>query len=733
MNSAFEFSIEISEPYDFSKKNLTEIVQNVWVHNQWPLVYFIFSDNSKAAYVGESTNFSKRIENHLNNSEKSKLNRLTIIGSDKFNKSATLDIESKLIQYLTGEGTFDLLNGNFGLINHNYYQQDIYSNLFSEIWNKLLERKIVSKSLQEIENSELFKYSPYKSLSEDQYNSVVELLENITNSNSSKIFVRGSAGTGKTILATYLLKLLHSNINLISRDDLNVNERYELELLEKFKSKYPEPKIAIVVAMTSLRTSLKKVFSKIPDLKASMVISPSDSFKKEYDLLIVDEAHRLRQYKSIGWRGAFKKNNQKLGLDDSGTELDWVIANSRNQIFFYDQAQSVKPSDIDNDRFNTIIESPGVVEVELKSQMRCLGGNDYISFIDRLLKCNLRNERFESKKYDLQYFDSFSYLYDRLKENEKSIGLCRLIAGYSWEWKSDPKKKTPNLNAIDIEIDGLKFQWNRTAEDWINSDSAFNEVGCIHTTQGYDLNYAGIIFGKEIDYDPINNKIVVYKDQYYDKYGKIGANSDEALKEYIVNIYKTILYRGIKGAYVYACNENLKIYLKSKLTNAVAVNEPRAIRKAYLKPYVNAVPKYDIAIAAGNFSEEQIADEFDWVELPMRYSASEKYFVCKVVGESMNKKIPNGSWCLFEKYSGGPRNELIVLAQHSSFNEMHFGSGYTVKRYSSEKSISSENWEHESIVLSPMSSEKHFKSITLNKDDMSDFKILGIFKAVLEY
>ena len=156
MSLSFELSIEVSEKYDFSKESLPRIEQNIWVKNQWPLVYFIQNDSLKLAYVGESTNASSRIKNHLSNPERRKLNKISIIGSDKFNKSATLDIESNLIQYLTSEGTYELQNGNYGLINHKYYQQNLYKNLFKEIWNKLIENKIVTKSLTEIENSELF-------------------------------------------------------------------------------------------------------------------------------------------------------------------------------------------------------------------------------------------------------------------------------------------------------------------------------------------------------------------------------------------------------------------------------------------------------------------------------------------------------------------------------------------------------------------------------------------------
>ena len=154
MIPSFELSIEVSEPYDFNKSAIETINKNQWVKNQWPLVYFIQNESKRVAYVGESTNFSNRIKNHLANPKKAKaFNQISIIGSDKFNKSATLDIESKLIQYISSEGTYELQNGNHGLINHNYYQQDLYKDLFKDIWTKLVQKKIVSKSLEEIENS----------------------------------------------------------------------------------------------------------------------------------------------------------------------------------------------------------------------------------------------------------------------------------------------------------------------------------------------------------------------------------------------------------------------------------------------------------------------------------------------------------------------------------------------------------------------------------------------------
>ncbi len=735
MSLSFELSIEVSEHYPFKKESLAKIEMNPWVKNQWPLVYFIQNESIKVAYVGESTNALNRIKNHLSNPERCKLDKIAIIGSDKFNKSATLDIESNLIQYITAEGTYKLQNGNYGLVNHNYYQQDLYKNLFKEVWNKLVERKIVTKSLTEIENSELFKYSPYKALNEDQYNSVLEILDGLTQKETNRIFISGSAGTGKTILATYLIKLLNSNIESNKSDEYNEDEIKEIEYIKAFRAKYPNAKIGLIVAMTSLRESLENVFKNIPGLKPSMVINPSDTFKskEKYDLLIVDEAHRLRKYKNISWMGAFKKNNQKLGLDDTGTELDWIIANSKNQIFFYDEAQSVKPSDVDKEKFIELINSPSSIRLELKSQMRVNGGNNYISFVDELLH-NKRAEinTYQEKNYELLLFENFNDLHNELKIRESKFGLCRMIAGYAWPWKSNPKLN-PSPDVTDINLDGLDFKWNTTDKDWINSPNAFNEIGCIHTTQGYDLNYAAVKFGKEIDYDKHSNQITIDPTKYFDINGKKGVANPETLKSYIINIYKTIMYRGIKGTFVYACNKGLRDYLKEHISTYQSAPAFRILPIEQVKPYINAIPIIDIYAAAGNFSNLQNAtvEDLTWVEPPFNVIAKKGYFICKVIGESMNRVIPNGSYCLFRKDDGGSRNGKIVLVEYTDFIDADFGSRYTVKKYESTKVLSDDSWQHTSITLKPMSTDEKYADITLFRDELTNLSVVGIFEKVI--
>ena len=552
----FVSSVEINK-YSFSKAGSAEYVLNTYMNNLWPVVYIIKDDTIGEAYIGESTNAINRMKNHLANEDRKKLADLLIISCDKFNKSAVLDIESNLIQYMSSDGRYKLQNGNTGLINHNYYQREQYQGLFDNLWEHLLVEKYAKNPLSRIDNSDLFKYSPYKSLTNDQHDSVLEILGLLTKKEENTIFVEGGAGTGKTILAIYMMKLLKTDIMDHHLDAEDETYSSELRMISQLKEKFPNPRVALVVPMTSLRKTLKKVFSNVKGLKSSMVIGPSEVSKNEYDVLIVDEAHRLRKRKNITNFKSFDDANKLLGFDiHEGTELDWILKQSKNQIFFYDEGQSIKPSDIDQAKF--IKQKWSSSLLKLVSQHRVKGGMDYINYIDNLLHCRLEKggKKFESEHYDFVLYDSLTDLYADLKKKEDEFGLCRLLSGYSWEWKSAKN------NVPDITIEGLNLKWNTTNEDWINSPNAFNEVGCIHTTQGYDLNYTGIIFGKEITYNPETKQIEINASQYFDKKGKQGIENPATLKAYILNIYKTMMLRGIRGTYVYVCDEGLRKYFK---------------------------------------------------------------------------------------------------------------------------------------------------------------------------
>jgi DUF2075 family protein len=133
-----------------------------------------------------------------------------------------------------------------------------------------------------------------------------------------------------------------------------------------------------------------------------------------------------------------------------------------------------------------------------------------------------------------------------------------LVAGYAWDWVSKNNPEQP-----DIVIDDVELFWNRSSVDWVNSSTSREEVGSIHTIQGYDLNYAGVIIGKDIGYDENTGKVFFRRDHYFDKKGKennprLGLEfSNEDLLEYVLNVYRVLMTRGVLGTYVYLCDEQL--------------------------------------------------------------------------------------------------------------------------------------------------------------------------------
>ena len=192
------------------------------------------------------------------------------------------------------------------------------------------------------------------------------------------------------------------------------------------------------------------------------------------------------------------------------------------------------------------------------------------------------------------------------------------------------------------------------------------------------------------------------------------------------------MLRGIKGTYLYVCDKALREYFREHISSFEKEKTFKILPWKDIKPFVNSVPLYDIRVAAGGFSELQQTSDHEWVELPKPYKVSTEYFVCKIVGESMNKRIPNGSLCLFQKDPGGSREGKIVLVEHRNINEKDFGAGYTVKSYHSTKEVSEEGWSHKSIRLKPQSADPAYQDILLGEDELSELKVVGIFVAVLD-
>lgn len=710
-----KFFVEIKD-YQFSPRTLDDIKEINFVKGCWPLVYLLHDEDAKVAYVGETTDALSRMSAHLRNSKKKVLKTVKLIMSDRFNKSAALDIEASLIRYISGDGKYTLLNGNVGLANHTYYQQkELYLEIFKTVWTELRREGFALSSLNDIDNSDLFKYSPYKALTDDQKNGLIEIIKNLLNDSISTVMVEGGAGTGKSILAIYLFKLLYTDPDELDFRDFGEDEFEFIRLVRDLQMKYPNPKIGLVIPMSSFRSTLQTVFSKIHGLKATMVTGPAEVSKIKYDILIVDESHRLRRRVNLGaYFGAFDKVNDRLGLPkESGTELDWVQKQSNKQILFYDRNQTIKPSDVIGSDFEDLTKKKTTYSTSLKSQLRSLGGNDYVSYVDRLLNCHLRNSDkiFSTSKYEFKVFDTFADMVEKIKQNDKEFGLSRLAAGYSWKWQS---KNNPDETVFDIDIDGIKLRWNSTNSDWINSENAITEVGCIHTTQGYDLNYVGVIFGNEISYNKQQNKIIINVENYHDRNGRTGVHSEDELKQFVVNIYKTMMLRGIRGTYVYACDPDLQEYLKKFIpafTNRKIeagsgnLNDTKLTVSPYSQNIVK-VPLYD-SVGCGELmyadsNSEETIDVPGWLIRP-----GAKYFALRTRGDSMNQlDINDGDIILCQKNLNATSGNAVVI----------IGDDATLKQIKVEK---------DGVLLIPKSNNPDHKIRKLTTDD--DFKVLGLF------
>ncbi|KAL9090654.1 MAG: hypothetical protein Q9165_005142 [Trypethelium subeluteriae] len=559
-------------------------------HGNWPVVYVLDDDrdvarssrnNLRDVYVGESLNAAGRLRQHLDTPAKQHLKNIRVIIDQRFNKSVCLDLESYLIKMLAGDGANRVLNRNNGITEAKYYQREVYRESFRNIFERLKGDGVFSRSIPEIENSDLFKLSPFKALTEDQTTSVEDilsgLLTDIERSAGSTVVIQGDPGTGKTVVAIYLIKLLVDIQNSTSLEDLDRDSRFSNFFTEKNRDLLDHLRIGLVVPQQSLRESIKKVFRKTTGLHPSMVMTPFDVGEADgtFDLLLVDETHRLNQRANQPSGPLNKKfatiTRELFGDDDankSKTQLDWIQKKSRHQIFILDAAQSVRPADLPTELLSNLIADARASGqyFQLRTQMRVQAGSDFVSYVRWILDphpLSLPRKRQDFGEYDFRAFDSIARMQEEIFQRDAEVGLSRMVAGYAWEWKTKKDK-----NAFDIEIGETQLRWNSTQTDWIASKNALEEVGSIHTVQGYDLNYVGVIIGPDLGFDPERGRLFINRNSYFDKKGKennptLGKSySDDDLLRFITQIYAVLMTRGIRGTYVYACNVGLTEYLR---------------------------------------------------------------------------------------------------------------------------------------------------------------------------
>ncbi|HHU07599.1 MAG TPA: DUF2075 domain-containing protein, partial [Clostridiaceae bacterium] len=395
--------------------------------------------------------------------------------------------------------------------------------------------------------------------------------EDLQTGNSSMSVVQGGPGTGKTIVAIYLLKLLR-DIQLATTDpDPDEDGRFSDFFFSGYREALQDLSIGLVVPQQSLRKTIHNEFRRTPGLNKVRVLSPYTvaNSEEDWDILVVDEAHRLTQRGSGMTIGQFRQRNQKLfGEDAAGkTAIDWVRAKSKHQIFLVDGDQTVRPADVPVHVIQTLkhtAQNDGRL-YSLESQMRVTAGDGYLNFA-RALLTNRPLTPVVPDTYDLKFFSDLAAMREAISQREQEVGLSRMVAGYAWPWKS--KGDSSDEAPYDIEVDGVQLRWNRTDTDWIASASSPQEVGSVHTVQGYDLNYAGVIIGPDIIWDEESQSIKAVKANHFDTEVKRVKDENDLL-EYIVNSYYVLLTRGMLGTYIYVYDEALRKRLEKLFVSRV--------------------------------------------------------------------------------------------------------------------------------------------------------------------
>lgn len=401
-----------------------------------------------------------------------------------------------------------------------------------------------SKSLQDSLNSMLQGNREFVMIDDQKvvYETAMHLASEALRTNTKQVLVvEGGPGTGKSVLATNLLV-----------------EATNRSLVAQYVTKNAAPR-------NIYATKLKQNFRKghIDNLfvgSGSYINAPAN----EFDVLVVDEAHRL---------------NEKSGLFSNlgENQVKEIINASKLAVFFIDERQRVTLKDIGSigmiKKFAGELGA-GVSTVKLESQFRCNGSDGYLSWIDDVLQIReTANSNYIGTNYDFRIYKNPNEMRQEIEKLNKKNNKSRMVAGYCWNWIKEGKS---NTNFHDIELPEHKFSmsWNLdNSATWAIDESSVNEIGCIHTCQGLEFDYVGVIIGDDL----------VYKDGEVNTEYTKRAKTDNSLKglkkmlkekpeeskqladEIIRNTYRTLMTRGQKGCFVYCTDKELEGYFKERV------------------------------------------------------------------------------------------------------------------------------------------------------------------------
>ena len=369
-------------------------------------------------------------------------------------------------------------------------------------------------------------------------------IDTVASNSKNVLVVQGGPGTGKSVLAINLL------VELTKRN-----------MTSFYVTKNAAPR---AVFRDKLKGSFKMAYINNLFQGSGQF---TDTEKNEVDVLIVDEAHRLNA-KS----GMF----QNLGEN----QIKEIINASNFSVFFIDEDQKVTLKDIGSiDEIKKYANElgAGIRVVELESQFRCNGSDGYLAWLDNLLKIR-KTANFDDMDfdYDFKVLDNPNEVRRLIEEKNKENNKSRMVAGYCWNWISEGKNNT-NIHDIVIPEYNFEMSWNLgNSQTWAIDPMSVNEIGCIHTCQGLEFDYVGVIIGDDMRYEDGHIATDYTKraktDQSLKGINKIvkekGIEEANKVADAIIkNTYRTLMTRGIKGCYIYCVDRKLQEYLKGNIRN----------------------------------------------------------------------------------------------------------------------------------------------------------------------
>ncbi len=573
-----------------------------------------------------------------------------------------------------------------------------------------------SKSLQDTLASMLKGNAEFCLIDEQKvaYETVRRKLENVLRGRDRKttIIIQGGPGTGKSVVAIQLLcDLIQKNFSAL------------------YVTKNAAPRNVYFAKLRQNNYSLNYINSLFRSA-FSFINAPQDSI----DCILADEAHRLMQNS-----GRYKPGSKPQAYD--------IINAAKVSVFFIDEEQRVTTADactIDTIREYARQLGSEIIEGDdynLTSQFRCNGSDAYLALINSILGMRSTPNALLDLDYDIRVFDSPSEMREELRRKNLINNKSRMLAGYCYEWVS---QRDPS--AMDIILDdGFRAQWNfGDTKTWAIDPDSFDQVGCIHTSQGLEFDYVGVIIGRDLIY--CNGRVLTdVRQRAHTDHSLSGYRSNMDQADTIIrNTYKTLLTRGQKGCYIYCEDKALADYIRQQIENMKPAEVAPTITPLipeHTSPilqdadeeekYISLFPVYTVRAACGYFGNMEPVSILGWMRVPWNTRKDRNKFIVQAVGHSMEPRIHDGDYCLFERYTGGSREGKIVLAEYQGEVDADYEGAYSIKEYHSTKVYNEfGEWQHESIVLRPKN--RAYNPIEIEAEDADSFRIIGEFVEVID-